>query len=115
MARIGSSVYGDRIGCDAPHFYMDHNGTPSACMRDSLLWRMHSERLDKNAEPLQHFEEAFTTSNKMVRIFRVLEVSKQSKEWRSDQGIGCASNECYPPALAPTLALKQSYKQLHGL
>merc|ERR1719240_1126496 len=42
MARIGSSVYGDRIGCDASHFYMDHNGTPSSCMRDSLLWRMHS-------------------------------------------------------------------------
>ena len=42
MARIGASVYGDRIGCAASAFYMERDGTPSDCMRQSLLWRMHS-------------------------------------------------------------------------
>ena len=29
MARIGASVYGDRIGCAAADFYMDNKGHPS--------------------------------------------------------------------------------------
>ena len=42
-------------------------------------------------------------------------VSQQSKEWRAAKGVECASQECYPPALAPTLQLKQSFRQIHGL
>lgn len=45
MARIGASVYGDRIGCDASEFFMTREGVPSDCMRESLLWRLHSVRI----------------------------------------------------------------------
>ena len=34
--------------------------------------------------------------------------------WRAEQGIDCATRECYPPPLAPTLALKESFQQIHG-
>ena len=50
-----------------------------------------------------------------VRIFKVLDISEESKAWRAAKGVECASEECYPPALAETLKLKQSFKQLHGL
>ena len=115
MARIGWSVYGDRIGCNATDFYMERDGTPSDCMRDSILWRMHAWRFDTSAAPLERFEEAYTTTNRMVRIYKVLDVDQESKAWRAAKGIECASSECYPPALAPTLELKQSFRQIHGL
>ena len=51
-----------------------------------------------------------------VRIYKVLDISTESKAWRAAKGIECAQGtECYPPALAKTLQLRQSYKQLHGL
>mmetsp|Transcript_50337 Transcript_50337/g.131019 ORF Transcript_50337/g.131019 Transcript_50337/m.131019 type:complete len:775 (-) Transcript_50337:705-3029(-) len=115
MARIGASVYADRIGCEASQFYMDREGKPSECMRSSILYRMHSHRFDPLAPPLEKFEEAYTTTNRMVRIFRVLDVSEESRAWRKAKGVECASQECYPPALEPTLRLKQSFKQIHGL
>ena len=58
--------------------------------------------------------QAYTTTNKMVRVYKVLKVSQKSKEWRASKGIECATTECYPPALASTLALKQSFQQIHG-
>ena len=98
------------IRCDAPQFYMDRDGKPSECMRESLLYRMHSYRLDPLAPKLEHFEEAFTTTNRMVRIYKVLDVSEESRAWRTGKGLECAREECYPPALADTLKLKQSFQ-----
>jgi len=115
MARIGASVYADRIGCGASEFYMDREGKPSACMAASILYRMHSYRFDPSQPALTKFEEAYTSTNRMVRIFKVLDISEESKAWRAAKGVECASEECYPPALAETLKLKQSFKQLHGL
>lgn len=114
MARIGSSVYGDRIGCDARDFYIDRDGAPSACMRESILWRMHHHRFEPDQPEFRLFEEAYTTTNRMVRIFKVLEVDQESKAWRAAKGVECASQECYPPALQETLKLKQSFQQIHG-
>jgi dolichyl-diphosphooligosaccharide--protein glycosyltransferase len=89
---------------------MSRDGTPSDCMRESILWRMHGWGFDESIEPLEFFEEAYTTEHKMVRIYKVLDVSQESKEWRAAKGVECASEECYPPALAPALALKQRFK-----
>jgi len=114
MARIGASVYGDRIGCGAKDFYMERDGTPSDCMRASLLYRMHGDGIDPNVPPLELFEEAYTTGHKMVRIFKVLDVAEDSKKWRQGLGVECAMKECYPPALAETLKLKESFQQIHG-
>ena len=115
MARIGSSVYGDRIGCSATEFYMDREGKPSDCMKSSILYRMHSWKFDPNEADFKHFEEAYTTTNRMVRIYKVLDVSLESKQWRAAMGVECASQECYPPGLSSTLNLKQSFEQIHGI
>ena len=66
MARIGSSVYGDRIGCHSDHFYQTREGVPSDCMRRSILWRMHGFKYDPEVKPMDLFEEAYTTKNRMV-------------------------------------------------
>ena len=51
----------------------------------------------------------------MVRIYKVLHVDEESKRWRAQKGVECASMECYPPGLQETLKLKQSFRQIHGL
>ena len=50
-------------------------------MRRSVLFRLHHYRLDKahGVTHLDHFEEAYTSRNRMVRIYKVLRVSKKSK------------------------------------
>ena len=55
-------------------------------------------------DKLEHFEEAYTTSNQMVRIYKVLGVSEESKAWFrerrcSDLHAPCAQQRGYPPAL----------------
>ena len=53
-------------------------------------------------------QEVYTTSNKMMRIYKVLKVSKKSKDWRVAHGSG------YPPAIEPILAKSKAFKQIHG-
>ena len=98
MARIAGSVYRD---VDASAFYMDQQGLPSPMMRESILYRMHGSGRDPRIKPMELFEEAYTSSNAMVRIYRVLQVSDESKEWRAARGIECSFEECYSPLLAP--------------
>ena len=40
------------------------------CQQKSLLYRLHGWGLDEKIAPLQHFEEVYTTSHKMVRIYK---------------------------------------------
>jgi dolichyl-diphosphooligosaccharide---protein glycosyltransferase len=112
MARIAGSVYDD---VKPKEFYLDQQGNPSDMMAASILWRMHGFRYDPRVKHFHNYEEAYTTSNKMVRIYRVLRVSKKSKDWRAAQGIKCSQRECYPPALQPFLQQKRSFKQIHGI
>jgi hypothetical protein len=46
---------------------MDRQGTPSKMMEASLLYNLHGWRLDPKIKPLTHFEEAYTTTTRMVR------------------------------------------------
>ena len=68
MARIAGAVYSD---IDPRRFYVDQSGKPSKMMEESLLWRMHGWRFDPSVEEMANFEEAYTTSHRMVRIFKV--------------------------------------------
>ena len=106
MARIAGSVYAD---IDPKAFHFEAGGAPSAMMRESLLWRLHHHRYDPKAPPLTLYEEAYTTTNRMVRVFKVLQVSEESKAWRAAQGIECSWQECYPEALKPVLAQKHAF------
>eukprot|EP00667_Euglena_gracilis_P002726 EG_transcript_2733 len=105
MARISGSVYPD---INPAKFYIDQHGQPSRMMQESVLYRLHSYRLDTNAGvgQLKHFAEAYTTRNRMVRIYKVLNVSRASK--RHPFGT-------YPPALQPTLSLAKDFSEVKRL
>tara|TARA_B110001452_G_C15053787_1_gene367958 strand:+ start:144 stop:749 length:606 start_codon:yes stop_codon:yes gene_type:complete len=112
MARIAGSVYAD---VDPKAFYLDQaSGVPSPMMRESILWRMHHHRFDPRATPLTRFEEAYTTTHRMVRIFKVLDTDAASKAWRAAKGVECSRQECYPDALRPVLEQRNAFKQIHG-
>merc|ERR1719399_1351005 len=101
MARIGGSVYHD---IDPNSVYMDRDGKPSPRLRNSLLYRIHSWRFDPSVKKMDLYEEAYTTRNNMVRIFKVLKVSKKSKKW-------IAEHHTYPPAIQKIVAKKNDFKQ----
>ena len=58
---------------------------------NSLLWQLHSHKFDPSAAPLTLFEEAYTTTHKMVRIYKVKHTSDKSRQWRAAKGVECAS------------------------
>ena len=72
MARIAGSVY----GAVQPQKFHGRAGQPSEMMKESILWRMHGHKYDPRVAPLEKFAEAYTTTNRMVRIYNVLGVSK---------------------------------------
>ena len=73
-------------------------------MRASLLFQLHSYRLDEDVPAPRHFEEAYTTEHDMVRIFKVLDVSAESRAY-------CDEHRRYPPALDSILAQLTAFKQ----
>ena len=113
-------------------------------MEASLLYNLHGLKLDPKIPPLTHFEEAYTTTNKMVRvrgsqgqasvvgspisdtrrcarcwilmiralpqvrIYKVLDVSEESKTWRKTHGPG------YPPQLDDVIKTAKAFQQIHG-
>jgi len=102
MARIAGSIYPHVLPND---FYLSREGEPSPMMEASLLWRLYGWRFDDKVEPLQYFEEAYTSEHRMVRIYKVLDISRESKAWRERHGPG------YPPALQPILNQSTAFRQ----
>lgn len=72
IGNIAGSVYKDvpRTG-----YMMDEKGRPSELMKQSLLYKLSVAGLVPGAEPLTYFKEAYTSPNKMVRIYKVLNVA----------------------------------------
>ena len=123
MARIGNSVYRD-ICPDDPTCrsfgFLDRQGTPTAMMAESLLFKLHShnQRPGVAADP-NLFREVYTSRFNKVRIFKVMKVSKKSKEWVADANHRdcdapgswyCTGN--YPPALEPLINRRIDFAQL---
>eukprot|EP00947_MAST-08B_sp_MAST-8B-sp1_P004209 g4209.t1 len=102
MARIAGSVFDD---IDPNEYYLDQERQPSAVMRKSLLFHLHSHRLDKTVRPLKHFTEAFTSKHRMVRVWKVEGVDEESRAY-------CDANRAYPPALKETLAMLKPFDQV---
>eukprot|EP00928_Gymnodinium_smaydae_P017060 TRINITY_DN1649_c0_g5_i1.p1 TRINITY_DN1649_c0_g5~~TRINITY_DN1649_c0_g5_i1.p1 ORF type:complete len:713 (-),score=157.35 TRINITY_DN1649_c0_g5_i1:72-2210(-) len=127
MARIANSVYSDLCPDDprCTQFGFDKDGTPSAMMRESLLWRLHQHELEQEdgeetvrVDP-SRFREAYTSKNGLVRIFAVVNVSTESRAWAtSGDGRRCdapGSWYCpgsYPKELEALLANKKAFRQL---
>lgn len=99
MAKIAGSVYDD---VDFLGFYFDRDHAPSALMRESLLYMLHGSRLDPDIIEPKYFTEVYTSTNKMVRIYKVKHVSKESKSYS-------LKHRSYPPALTSVLRRKKNF------
>ena len=120
LARIANSVYRDHCPGDPAcrSFGFTERGNPSSRMAESLLYRLHSHDIKPGVEADRNrFKEVYTTKYGKVRIYKILSVSKESKEWVENNRI-CdveGSWHCrgqYPPGLQKVLNTSQDFGQL---
>ena len=122
MARIGNSVYSDICPGDptCSQFGFYQGGVPTPMMRKSLLYKMtqYGYREDVKLNP-QRFMHVKTTKYGKVRIYKVMNVNKKSKEWIANpENRVCdapGSWYCvgqYPPALKKLIAMRKDFSQL---
>ena len=97
---------------------MQRGGQPSEQLADSLLYKLHSNGLQPgvSADP-NRWKEVFRSKYGKVRIYKILSVSKESKEWVLQNRVCDAPGSwfCpgqYPPALEKILAEKRDFAQL---
>merc|ERR1711865_543770 len=90
FARIGNSVFPDHCGDDDPNcmkftFHGGDKNQPSPMMRKSLVYNlyMHGKQSEGQADP-KLFELVWKSSNDQMRFFKVVNVSKESKDWVAD-------------------------------
>jgi dolichyl-diphosphooligosaccharide---protein glycosyltransferase len=124
LARIANSVYRDHCPKGDPTCrsfgFVDRQGTPSAMMERSFLYHLHGHKIKKGVEAdPEKFEEVYRSKYGRVRIYKILGVSQESKQWVADpRNRRCdvpGSWFCpgqYPPGLATILALKKDFAQL---
>jgi len=123
LARIGNSVFpehcgDDDPGCDKFGFYSGvHDPTPM--MKKSLLFNLVSDGQHGAKANRQLFELVHTTKYGLMKVFKVMNVSEESKAWNADP----ANRICdapgswycvgqYPPALDKLIAMRNSFSQL---
>eukprot|EP01126_Amoeba_proteus_P009083 TRINITY_DN1344_c0_g1_i4.p1 TRINITY_DN1344_c0_g1~~TRINITY_DN1344_c0_g1_i4.p1 ORF type:complete len:509 (+),score=89.55 TRINITY_DN1344_c0_g1_i4:101-1627(+) len=72
IGNIAGSVYPEipRSG-----YVMDENGNPSELMRQSILYKLSVHGLVEPSPNLTYYKEAYTSPNKMVRIYKILNVA----------------------------------------
>ena len=88
MARIGTSVFPDICPndplCKGFGFY-DRQQTPTPSMAASLLYKLTQHKVRPGVEANSTlFKEVWNSRYGKMRIFKVLRVSKESKEWLAD-------------------------------
>mmetsp|Transcript_58297 Transcript_58297/g.118573 ORF Transcript_58297/g.118573 Transcript_58297/m.118573 type:complete len:444 (+) Transcript_58297:1-1332(+) len=123
LARIGNSVFPDHCGDDDPlchkfSFYQD--GTPTPMMANSFLYKAVNHRVREGVQlNSKYWKEVHTTKYGLLRVFKVLNISIESKKWIADP----ANRVCdapgswycvgqYPPALQPLIAKRRNFAQL---
>ncbi|CAK9002974.1 unnamed protein product [Durusdinium trenchii] len=123
MARIAASVYEDVCPGDplCSKFHRNRQtGEPSEMMSRSLLWKLYAhDPMGEVQTDGALFEEAYTSQYGLVRIFKVLNISDESKAWAADpNNWKCdapGSWHCqgqYPPALSKVLEKQKAFQQL---
>merc|ERR1719410_2823964 len=123
LARIANSIFRKMCPGDPTcrsFGFLDKYGTPSTMMAKSFLYKLHSHKLKPGVEAdPSKFREVYRTKYGKVRVFKILNVSKESKAWVSDP----RNRKCdvpgswfcpgqYPPALEPYLKEKKDFGQL---
>lgn len=121
LARIANSVYRDHCPDDPTcraFGFLDRQGTPSAMMRRSLLYGLHSHMLRPDVVVSEdRFKEVFRSKYGKVRIYKIIGVSEESKKWvlANRQCDAPGSWFCpgkYPPGLQPFIDAKTDFRQL---
>jgi len=121
LARIANSVYRDMCPGDPTCRYFaakDQHGNPSDMMTSSFLYKLHGNGVTPGvkADPTK-FQEVFRSKYGKVRIYKILGISKESKEWVANNRV-CdvpGSWYCpgqYPPALNSVLSKRKDFAQL---
>ncbi|KAH9189348.1 hypothetical protein AeNC1_008676 [Aphanomyces euteiches] len=122
LARIGNSVFEDICPGDplCSNFGFYSQGNPTPMMKKSLLYRLHQHGINPQVDvDPSRFRPVFQSKYGLLRIFKVMDVSEESKKWIADP----ANRICdapgswyctgqYPPALDETLAKRKSFKQI---
>eukprot|EP00927_Polykrikos_kofoidii_P035988 TRINITY_DN3044_c0_g1_i1.p1 TRINITY_DN3044_c0_g1~~TRINITY_DN3044_c0_g1_i1.p1 ORF type:complete len:888 (+),score=109.62 TRINITY_DN3044_c0_g1_i1:104-2767(+) len=123
LARIGNSVYPDHCGDDDPRcdkFGFQADGMPTRMMARSLLYKLVSNGVEAGVSVNQKlFREVHNTKHGLLRVYKVMNVSKESKDWIADP----ANRVCdapgswycvgqYPPALHDLIAKRRNFAQL---
>ena len=123
LARIANSVYRDHCPDDPTcraFGFLDRQGTPSAMMERSFLYKLHSSKIRPGVEaPADKFKEVYKSKYGKVRIYKLLGVDEESKRWVADP----ANRRCdapgswfcpgqYPPGLSAFLSKKKDFSQL---
>jgi dolichyl-diphosphooligosaccharide--protein glycosyltransferase len=129
MARIGNSVYHDICPSDPLCAHFGFKGpqfeNPTPMMRNSLLYHLHAHnhKPGVNIDP-KYFTEAYTTKYGLVRIFKVTDVSQESKAWLADPANRVCDapgswycNGQYPPApeIQAMLRKRTDFSQLEDI
>jgi len=87
IARISNSVYHDICPNDpyCKSFSFGPRGKPTKSMAASMLYKMcyHNVRRGVKVNPTM-FEEVYTSQNGLMRVFKILNVSEESKAWCAD-------------------------------
>merc|ERR550525_1228215 len=123
LARIGNSVFPDHCGdedplCEKFSFYQD--GSPTPMMAASFLYKAVNHNVKPGVKLNgKYWKEVHTTQYGLMRVFQVLNVSKESKEWiaKPENRVCDAPGSWYcigqyPPALAPLIAKRRNFAQL---
>lgn len=123
LARIGNSVFPEHCGDDDPKcnkFSFTGDGSPTPMMAESLLYKAVQHNMKPNVKLSKHlFKEVHTTKHGLMRVFKVLNISEESKEWISNP----ANRVCdapgswycvgqYPPALAKLISKRRNFAQV---
>eukprot|EP00434_Breviolum_minutum_P039128 symbB.v1.2.034733.t1/scaffold4534.1/size38374/1 len=123
LARIGNSVFPDHCGDDDPKcnkfsFYADYSPTPM--MARSLLYKLCQHKVSPGVTVNEKlFKEVHTTKHGLMRVYQVMNVSQESKDWVADpKNRICdapGSWYCvgqYPPALEKLIAKRKNFAQI---
>eukprot|EP00439_Symbiodinium_sp_Y106_P070621 s3483_g12.t1 len=123
LARIANSVFPDVCGEDDPtcrKFGFYAGGQPTEMMAASFLYKAVRHNIDEGVRlDGKLFQEVHTTKHGLMRIFKVLGVSEESKKWVADP----ANRKCdaegswycvgqYPPALHKLISKRKNFAQL---
>jgi len=123
LARIGNSVFPDHCGDEDPmcqkfSFYQD--GSPTPMMARSFLYKAvnHNVKEGVSLSP-KYWKEVHSTKYGLMKVFKVMNVSEESKRWVADP----ANRICdapgswyclgqYPPPLQGMIATRRNFAQL---